>query len=459
MAHILIVDDEDKIRHLLSMMLERRGYTTEMAANGQEAFEKLKSSKFDMIFSDLRMPEVDGKALILMMSNAKMCTPVVFITAFATVDSAVEMMRQGAADYITKPFDEETIFITVERTLKLSSLIAENQAMRQQLQRAEGKHTLVFKSQQMRNIISLAANVADSDTAVLITGESGTGKELIARYVHTKSRRNRGKFVPVNCAAISPNLVESELFGHEKGAFTGAGKTKLGKFEYADQGTLFLDEIGDLPLESQAKMLRALQEKKFQRVGGNEEIPVNVRVICATNRKLEKMVNNNEFRQDLFFRINVFPIEILPLRNRKDDILPLAAHFLKIFTGKEKHELTKGACQKLVEYPWPGNVRELANAIERGTILTKNSGKITSETLSFLKVQYPGGLNDSIIKLPPNGIQLQTVQVSLVKQALTAAGNNQTSAAKLLGLSRAKFRVLLKNIEDDDKLEKEGCSP
>ncbi|SMC76924.1 two-component system, response regulator FlrC [Desulfocicer vacuolatum DSM 3385] len=459
MAHILIVDDEDKIRHLLSMMLERRGHTTEMAANGQNAFEKLKSNKFDMIFSDIRMPEVDGKALILMMNNAKIYTPVVFITAFATVDSAVEMMRQGAADYITKPFDEEKIFITVERTLKLSSLIAENQAMRQQLQRADGKHTLVFKSQQMREIVSLAANVADSDTAVLITGESGTGKELIARYIHTKSKRKTRKFVPVNCAAISPNLVESELFGYEKGAFTGAGKTQIGKFEYADQGTLFLDEIGDLPLESQAKMLRALQEKKFQRVGGNEEIPVNVRIICATNKKLQQMVNRNKFRQDLLFRINVFPIEILPLRNRKDDILPLANHFLNFFKLKGKYELTKGAFQKLLEYPWPGNVRELGNAMERAIILTKNTGKITSETLSFLKIHHPEGLNDTIIKLPPNGIQLQTVQLSLVKQALTAAGNNQTSAAKLLGLSRAKFRVLLKNIEDDDKLEKEGCSP
>ena len=459
MAHILIVDDEDKIRHLLSMMLEQKGYTTEGAANGQEAFEKLKSNKFDMIFSDIRMPEVDGKALIRMMRNANILTPVVFITAFATIDSAVEMMRQGAVDYITKPFDEEKILITVERALKLSSLIEENQAMRQQLQRADGKHTLVFKSKQMREIVSLATNVADSDTAVLITGESGTGKELIARYIHTKSKRNGRRFVPVNCAAISPNLVESELFGYEKGAFTGAGKTKLGKFEYADQGTLFLDEIGDLPLESQAKMLRALQEKKFQRVGGNEEIPVNVRVICATNRKLERMVNTNKFRQDLFFRINVFPIDIKPLRNRRDDILPLAGHFLKIFTDNEKYELTKGACQKLVEYPWPGNVRELANAIERCTILTKDSEKITSETLSFLKVQEAGESNDSIVKLPPNGIQLQSVQLSLVKQALEASGNNQTSAAKLLGLSRAKFRVLLKNIEEDDKLEKEGCSP
>jgi DNA-binding NtrC family response regulator len=458
MPHILIVDDEDKIRHLLSMMLERKGFKTDQAANGREALEKLKSASYDMVFSDIRMPEVDGRELIKRMKEANIVTPVVFITAFATVDSAVEMMRQGAADYVTKPFDEEKILIAVERTLKLSSLIAENKAMRKELQRSEAKYTLVYGSKSMKEVVSLAESVATVGTAVLITGESGTGKELIARYVHMKSQRNGARFVPVNCAAISPNLVEAELFGHEKGAFTGAGQMKKGKFEYADRGTLFLDEIGDLPLESQAKMLRALQEKRFQRVGGNDEVSVDVRVVCATNKKLESMVNSGKFRQDLFFRINVFPIEIPPLRQRKDDIIPLAQHFLKTITVNENHELTEGAGQKLLEYPWPGNVRELANVIERGMILTRNTGKITSDTLSFLRVQQSGHTNNIIIKLPPSGIKLHMVQVSLVKQALEVAGNNQTSAAKLLGLSRAKFRVLLKNIEDNDKLEKEGCN-
>lgn len=458
MAHILIVDDEDKIRHLLSMMLERKEHTTKMAANGREAFEKLKEEGFDMVFSDIRMPEVDGKALIQAMRNAGILTPVVFITAFATVDSAVEMMRQGAADYITKPFDEEKILIAVERTLKLSCLIAENQAMRQQLKRADEKYTLVYRSTPMKEIVALAKNVAVVDTAVLITGESGTGKELIARYIHMQSQRNGTRFVPVNCAAISANLVEAELFGYEKGAFTGAAKVQKGKFEYADQGTLFLDEIGDLPLESQAKILRALQEKRFQRVGGNQEVPVDVRVICATNRNLTDMVNANQFRQDLFFRINVFPIEMPPLRQRKDDIVPLAAHFLKTLGVTENHELTQGSCQKLIDYPWPGNVRELANVMERAMILTRQTGRITSDTLSFLQIQHPGeNNNNGLIKLPPNGIELHQVQVSLVKQALKTSGNNQTAAAKLLGLSRAKFRVLLKNIEENRKIEEEGC--
>lgn len=450
MAHILVVDDEDKIRHLLSMMLERKGHTTAQAANGAEALERLNSAEFDMVFSDLRMPEIDGRELIMKMKEAKIATPVVFITAFATVDSAVEMMRQGAADYITKPFDEEKITLAVERTLKLSSLMAENQAMRQELKRSEERYSLVYGSKAMQDVIGLAESVAGVDTAVLITGESGTGKELVARYVHMKSARNGTRFVPVNCAAISSSLVESELFGYEKGAFTGAGKTKKGMFEYADRGTLFLDEIGDLPLESQAKMLRALQEKRFQRVGGNYEVPVDVRVVCATNKKLETMVNNNKFRKDLFFRINVFPIEIPPLRNRRDDIIPLARHFLKTITINDNHGITDGGCQKLLEYPWPGNVRELANVIERGMILTIKTGQITSETLSFLRVQKPAQVDRAIIKLPPNGIHLHMLQVNLVKQALDAAGNNQTSAAKLLGLSRAKFRVLLKNIEESE---------
>ena len=308
MAHILIVDDEEKMRRLLSMMLERKGFITDRAADGREALEKLRTNTYDMVFSDIKMPEIDGKELILRMRQANIITPVVFITAFATVDSAVEMMRQGAADYVTKPFDEERILITVERTLKLSSIIAENQDMRQELQRADENHVLVYRSKPMEEVVALAESVATVDSAVLITGESGTGKELIARYVHRKSLRNRYRFVPVNCAAISLNLVESELFGYEKGAFTGAGARRKGKFEFATGGTLFLDEIGDLPLESQGKLLRALQEGRFQRVGGNQEVPVDVRVVCATNRNLEAMVNQGKFRQDLFFRINVFPI-------------------------------------------------------------------------------------------------------------------------------------------------------
>ncbi len=293
--------------------------------------------------------------------------------------------------------------------------------------------------------MDIASKVAESDsTAVLISGESGTGKELMAKYVHRASPRSNCRFVPVNCAAISPNLVESELFGHEKGAFTGADRKALGKFEFASGGTLFLDEIGDLSHEAQAKLLRALQEKNIQRVGGNDEIPVDVRFVCATNRDLGKMVETGDFRQDLFFRINVFPILLPPLRERMEDIIPLAGHFLKIMNGGTDIRIDDKAESLLMSYLWPGNIRELANAIERSVILARDSGVITEETLSFLKTVSPSYNGHSGFRLPAEGISLEEVEKKLVKQALEASGYNQSAAARLLGLSRAKFRVLMK---------------
>lgn len=447
MARILLVDDEEKMRNLLSMMLEGKGFKVDKAIHGRDAMDQMKNTVYDLVVSDIKMPEMDGKELIQAMRKKKILTPVIFITAFATIDSAVEMMQHGASDYVTKPFDEARILMTIQKAMTLSRLIVENQEMKMQM--AAEHRELIYQSKGMRDVVALAENVATVDTAVLILGESGTGKEVVANYIHRKSLRWARRFVPVNCAAISPNLVESELFGYEKGAFTGAASRTRGKFEFADKGTLFLDEIGDMPLESQGKLLRALQEKKFQRVGGNEEIPVDVRVICATNRNLEGMVNNSRFRQDLYYRINVFPIVIPPLRQRKEDIVPLAEYIMKTFSFGRHHVLSDSACQKLKEYTWPGNVRELGNVLERGLILTRDTGKITGETLSFLQVAEPRTPQQLKIKLPPNGIPLHQVQMSLVKQALNVAGNNQTMAARLLGVSRSKFRVLMKNMNGD----------
>lgn len=449
MAQILVVDDETKMRTLLSMMLERNGYTIDQAEDGKAALAKLSDHTYDLVISDIKMPNMDGKELILKMKKEQILTPVVFITAFATIDSAVEMMQSGAVDFITKPFDDTKIKIAVQRALKLSNLMTENRDLKQALEQSDNNRKLIYDSKSMKDVIGLSANVASVDTAVLITGESGTGKEVVARYIHDQSLRKHKRFVPVNCAAISENLVESELFGYEKGAFTGAASRTRGKFEYATDGTLFLDEIGDLPLASQAKLLRALQEKRFQRVGGNEEIPVNVRVLCATNQNLEALVAQKKFRQDLFYRINVFPIVIPPLRQRPDDIVPLAKHLITNVSFGKNHTITDGGCQKLKEYPWPGNVRELANVIERCIILTRSTGKITVDTLSFLKVGGSEAKTTEVVKLPPGGIHFYRVQKSLVVQALKASGNNQTSAAKLLGLSRAKFRVLMKNFNGD----------
>lgn len=444
MSRILVVDDEEKMRQLLSLMLQRKGHQVEQAGDGLEAWERLSQAPPDMVISDIKMPGLDGMGLLEKIRTHKIPCPVVFITAFATVDSAVEAMQQGAADYITKPFEEERIFLTVERTLRLSSILSENRELKKQLRKAEGQSEIIYVSKAMGEVMDLSARVAQSDSAVLISGESGTGKELLARYIHRMSPRVEKRFVPVNCAAISPNLVESELFGHEKGAFTGADRRATGKFEFASGGTLFLDEIGDLPLEAQAKLLRALQEQRIQRVGGNEEIPVDVRVICATNRKIEERVETGEFRQDLFYRIHVFPIEPPPLRERMEDVIPLAEFFLDRFGLGQKVRLLESAEKALMTYSWPGNVRELANAMERAGILAGRSGEITAETLSFLKgaCSCPSGASD--FSLPPGGVDLEALEKEWVRQALEMAGNNQSAAAKLLGLSRSKFRVLMK---------------
>ena len=442
MARILVVDDEAKMRHLLSIMLGTKGYAVDEAGDGRQALSMIQEVCYDMVITDIKMPRMNGIELLQQIKEKKLPCPVVFITAFATIESAVEAMRQGAVDYITKPFEEERILLTVERTLNLSRILTENQELKRELQKVSGEDEIIYISKEMSMVMDLASKVAGSDTAVMISGESGTGKELLAKYIHRTSHRAENRFVPVNCAAISSNLVESELFGHEKGAFTGADRKAIGKFEYASGGTIFLDEIGDLPLEAQAKLLRALQEKKIQRVGGNEEIPVDVRLICATNQNLEQLVEKQIFRQDLFFRINVFPIEPPPLRDRIDDVVPLARHFLKGLAGS-RMRLAKSAENLLMNYHWPGNVRELANAIERSVILERDSEAITRDTLDFLK---PGICQnfDTDFRLPAEGISLESFEKQMVKQALETTGNNQSAAAKLLGLSRAKFRVLMK---------------
>lgn len=445
MAHILVVDDEERMRHLLSIMLTRKAHRVEQAGDGVEALEMLESTPFDMVITDIKMPRLDGTGLLKKVMEMDIPCPVVFITAFATVESAVEAMRLGATDYITKPFEDSRILLTVERTLNVSRIMAENKDLRRELEDIVGGEKIVYESREMSEIMDLASKVARSDSAVLISGESGTGKELLARFIHNTGRRKEKRFVPVNCAAISPNLVESELFGHEKGAFTGAVRTTIGKFGYAVGGTIFLDEIGDLPLDAQAKLLRALQEKKIQRVGGNEEIPVDVRVICATNQNLRGLVEKGTFREDLFFRVNVFPIRPPPLRERRQDVLPLAKHFLSRLGRTPDVQLTEGAVRLLMEYNWPGNVRELANVMERGVILAGGDA-ISAHTLSFLRRDTGQGNGDTGFSIPSGGISLEKVEEDLVRQALETSGNNQTAAAKLLGLTRAKFRVLLRRV-------------
>lgn len=447
MARILVVDDEQRMRHLLCLILKRAGHETAEAGDGLAALDRLSDGGFDMVISDIKMPAMDGMTLLAEIQERGMACPVVFITAFATVDSAVEAMRAGAVDYITKPFEEDRILLTVQRTEKMARLLTENRDLKQRLRKAEGDGEIVFTSLAMGAIMDLLGRVATSESVVLIMGESGTGKELLARRIHDLSPRAKGRFVPVNCAAISPNLVESELFGHEKGAFTGADRKKEGKFEYASGGTMFLDEIGDLPLEAQAKLLRALQERKIQRVGGNEEVPVDVRFICATNRDLKTRVTGGDFRQDLYYRVNVFPLTPPPLRDRMEDVIPLAEHFLRRNGVSDPAALKPSAREALMRYGWPGNVRELANAVERAVILAGPGGAMTADTFSFLSPAGAGLAEIEDFRLPPGGLDLETLENDLCRQALETSGGNQTVAAKLLGLTRAKFRVLMKQAE------------
>lgn len=449
MGRILIVDDERKMRHLLALMVEGAGHEAHQAGDGREALDMIRDTYFDMVITDIKMPRMDGITLLSKIREEEYPCPVIFITAFATVESAVEAMRNGAVDYITKPYEEDRILLAIERTMKMSDLMRENRELRLALQKDCGEDEIIYTSSAMRQLMTLMDRVADSDTTVLISGESGTGKELMAKYLHSHSARNINRFVPVNCAAISAGLVESELFGHERGAFTSADKRKIGKFEYASGGTIFLDEIGDMPLEAQAKFLRSLQEKTIQRVGGNEDIRVDVRVICATNQNLMELIEKGRFRRDLFFRINVFPITPPPLRDRKEDVVSLARHFIQKMTppGRNKN-LHPNAERVLLNYDWPGNVRELSNVIERAMIIAGLREDITAETLSFLTPNGSSSQASGDYLIPPEGISLESVQKAFVKQALEATGNNQSAAAKLLGLSRAKFRVLLKQVED-----------
>ncbi|MFO8241307.1 MAG: sigma-54 dependent transcriptional regulator [Dissulfuribacterales bacterium] len=449
MASILIVDDEFKMRHILKIMLGLEGHSIEEAQDGETALAMVRDRPYDLVISDIRMPGMDGLDLLDHIQSMEVPCPVIVITAYATIDSAVKAMKKGAVDYITKPFEELNIILAVEKALGVSRILTENRELKEELNRSIGDEDLVCVSRAMEHLLETAQKVAaKADTTVLITGESGTGKEIVARFIHQNSPRAKRRFVTVNCAAITANLVESILFGHEKGAFTGADRRKQGFFEYASGGSLFLDEIGDLPLEAQAKLLRALQEKIVQRIGGNESIEVDVRVICATNQDLESLVKQGEFRSDLFYRIDVFPLHIPPLRERIEAIVPLAEHFIRKFRERLSGEnlLTQGAKRVLMDHTWPGNVRELANAVERAVILA-GEGPVTTEHLSFLRTGKIQTGAAEALRLPPDGLALEKLERDLIQQAMEMTNNNQSAAARLLGLTRSKLRTRVKQLE------------
>jgi len=446
---LLIVDDDQVARELLAETLGREGYRVRVAGGGAEALGLAGAEPFDMALVDLRMPDLDGLAVLKQLAMIQPDLPVVILTAFATIETAIAAVNAGAFDYLSKPFRMEEIKLVVRRTLDARRLARENLQYRQELGARYGFEGLIGQSHQMVEIYKLIARMAALDTTVLIEGETGTGKELVARAIHGASGRAARPFVVVDCAALPETLFESELFGHERGAFTGAFAARRGLLETSAGGTCFLDEIGELTAPLQAKLLRTLQERSIRRVGGNDEIPFDVRVVVATNRDLRKLVADGGFRDDLYYRLNVVTITLPPLRERASDIPLLAQHFLEVFarrSGRAIKRLAPESVALLAGYRWPGNVRELEHVIERATALS------ASETL--LPDDFPPHLReerDRAPRLPADGMTLEDVKRWYVNKVLEESGGNKLRAAELLGIDRRTlYRILERQATEDE---------
>jgi two-component system response regulator AtoC len=436
MRKILIADDEKNMRWILAKNLKEEGFEVVEAADGAEAFELFLDKDPEMVILDYRMPGIDGMEVLKRIKTLNDKIPVIMITAHGSTDAAVEAMKLGAMDYISKPFDIEELKITIFKALKIEDLNKTIDYLKTQVGESFDKK-IIGQSKKMQDIFEIIDKVADTNATVLINGESGTGKELIANAIHNKSGRRDKPYIKVNCGAIPETLLESELFGYEKGAFTGAQNRKAGRFDRAQGGTLFLDEIGELPLALQVKILRVLQEREFERVGGTEVIKADVRIIAATNRDLEKMVLEGNFREDLLYRLKIIPIQIPALRERKEDISQLVEFFILKYTkemNKEPIRMENETLQILSQYDFPGNIRELENIIERLVILSTNG--VISTSILPKEVIRGAYSKKNIFILPQEGISLEEVEESLVRQALDISKGNQTQAAKLLGISR-----------------------
>jgi two-component system, NtrC family, response regulator AtoC len=453
MARILIADDHDALRRGLARGLTEAGHEVDEASNGNAAIQRLHDSYFDVVLSDLKMGGSDGMDVLRTTRATHPTTAVILMTAFGSVTTAVEAMKIGAFDYVQKPFEIEEMEVKIEKALEMKRLKHELEYLRGTQQDIYEFDRIVGSSAALQKVLDVVKKVAKSNTTVLIRGETGTGKELIAGATHHNSQRNARNFVKVNCAALQENLLESELFGHEKGAFTGADKQRIGRFEQADGGTLFLDEIGDMSPSTQAKILRVLQEHEFERLGGTRTLRVDVRLIAATNRNLPDMVQTGHFREDLYYRLNVVSIEIPPLRERKDDIVPLANSFIRRFNGELKKKIDgiePDAQKLLMRYNWPGNIRELENTIERA-ILFAEGHMITSGDMQLGEVARPGAGRDQapVIKIPPTGIALDDIERYALVEALKMSNWVQKDAADLMSISPRvmSYKIKLLGIE------------
>ncbi len=446
--HILIIDDEANMRHMLSVMLSRQGYRVDPAADGEEGLGCLMDNVYDYILCDIRMPEMDGKTFLIRALEGHVTAPIIMMSAYGSVDTAVECMKLGAYDFISKPFKKDEIVMVLKKAEERERLKEENSQLREVAAGLFSYGGILSRNTRMQEIFSQIKKIADLKTTILVLGESGTGKELVARAVHQNGRRSEKPFVAVNCGAIPENLLESELFGHIRGAFTDASGDKTGLFEQADGGTLFLDEIGEMPLALQVKLLRVLQEGEIRRVGGSASQKVDVRVISATSRDLFTDVGAGLFREDLYFRLNVFCLELPPLRERVEDIPLLAEHFLRRYGKNNDNQAVRiepDAMRRLMAHRWPGNVRELENAVERACILCEG-GRITSSCLPpavcLLDKSFPGesgGEENLSIKKAEDIIERE-----LIRKALAKTGGNRTHASKILEISHRSLLYKLK---------------
>jgi DNA-binding NtrC family response regulator len=433
MSRVLVVDDEEKIIKLLSDRISREGHEVETSSNGKEALEIIKKSHPDIVLCDLRLGEMDGLELLRTVKKGYPQTDFIIMTAYASAKTAVTAMREGAYEYIIKPFQMEEVLLLLKRIQERQNLMAENSALRENAALKESDRKIIGSSREITNIITQIGKVAITDTPVLIHGESGTGKELAAELIHSRSNRAGKPFIILNCAAIPESLMESELFGHEKGAFTDASTKKPGVFSLADSGTLFLDEIGDMPLAIQAKLLRVIENGEFLPLGSSKITKVNVRIVAASNKNLDKLSKDGMFRMDLLFRLNVFPITMPPLRERKSDIIPIATGFL-LQLGRPADEISLDVKELLLSYSWPGNVRELKNVLERARIL---AGSEQISTIHFnLFGDKKGESHEDLLNSLLGERSLPEIEKILIEKALEKSAGNKSKASKILGITR-----------------------
>ena len=446
---ILLIDDEQAQITSIKAFLKRRSYSVFTANSGSEGMKIIESTSVDLVLSDFRMPDMTGLEVVKAIKNHNPEIPVVVITAYSDTQDAVKVMKEGAFDYLSKPIDLDELEILIKKVVELSYLKSENSLLKEQLKNKFKFDAIISQSGEMEEVLNTAGRVAPSNATVLIRGESGTGKELVAKAVHYSSGRSEKPLITVNCAALSVSLLESELFGHEKGAFTGASVQRLGRFEQANEGTLFIDEIGDIGLQAQVKLLRALQFGEFERVGGSKTIKVDVRVITATNRNLEDLIQKGEFREDLFYRINVVTIHLPALRERKMDIPLLIRHFIDKYSTENQKKITgisKEAQDYLMKYSFPGNIRELENIIERAVVLAREELIITSDLPTGLSVKTEKQLLDSQDFNNSYSTKVSAFETEMINNALELKSGNQSKAAELLGMSERHLRSRMQKL-------------